>query len=207
MNVSLPTIPPPRRQHRKLVRWLCPGLAWLAACFGDGGQALAESSVSLEYEVKGAFLVKFGMFVEWPTNAVNAAKSGTFLIGILGEDPFGTRFDEAVKKETVRGKSVQLKRAKDLAELAECQIVFICASESSRMPELLQALLGQKILTVADEPGFAGRGGMIGFIKEAGKIRFEINPVAAEKSGLKLSSKLLQVGRRVAGIATATAPG
>ena len=205
MNVCLP-INPPRRPAGLLVRWLCPGLVWLVTCFGDAARA-EETSSSLEYEVKSAFLVKFAMFVEWPTNTVNATNRGAFLIGILGDDPFGARFDEAVKKETVRGRTVQLKRAKDLAELAECQIIFISASESRRLPELLQALAGKGILSVADEPGFAGRGGMIGFIKEAGKIRFEINPGAAEKAGLKVSSKLLQVGRRVAELATTTAAG
>lgn len=194
MSICQPTNLP-RKRFGPLVRGCQIALACLVAGIATG--RATETATSLEYEVKGAFLIKFGMFVEWPSNALNAAKSGAFVIGILGEDPFGARFDEAVKKETVRGQAVQLKRAKDVAELVECQIIFISASESSRMPELLRALLGKEILTVADEPGFAGRGGMIGFIKEAGKIRFEINPTAAEKAGLKLSSKLMQVGKRV----------
>lgn len=203
MNICLPANPVSQKRSGTLVRWLCPGLICLIACLGAEGRASAETPVSLEYDVKSAFLVKFGMFVEWPTNTLNAAKSSNFTIGILGDDPFGVRFDEAVKKETVRGRTVQLKRARNLTELADCQIVFISASESVRMAELIGALAGKGILTVADEPGFASRGGMIGFIKEAGKIRFEINPGAAEKAGLKLSSKILQVGKRISEPGTA----
>lgn len=197
MNLCLPANRLSPSRFRSFRRWLWLGLVWLVVYCGSGGRLVAETPGSLEYEVKSAFLVKFGMFVEWPTNTLNGLKRDVFLIGILGDDPFGGRFDEAVKKENVRGRAVQLKRAKNPAELAECQIVFIGASESNRIPELIGALADKGILSVADEPGFASRGGMIGFIKEAGKIRFEINPGAAERAGLKLSSKLLQVGKRV----------
>ena len=36
---------------------------------------------------------------------------------------------------------------------------------------------------------------MIGFRKEANTIRFDINQATAEKAGLKVSSKLLQLAR------------
>lgn len=204
MNICLPANQSSQRRSGTLVRWLGPGLVWLTVCLGGGGlSAHAQSPASLEYEVKGAFLVKFGMFVEWPTNGLSTNKGGVFTIGILGDDPFGASFDEAVKKETVRGRSVQVKRARKLAELEGCQIVFISASESGRLAEVILELTGKGVLTVADEPGFAARGGMIGFIKDAGKIRFEINPGAAERAGLKLSSKLVQVGKRVTETGTA----
>lgn len=153
---------------------------------------------AVEYKVKSAFLVKFGMFVEWPGHVFSTAPD-QFTIGILGEDPFGTGFDEAVKKEKVAGRTIRILRSREAGELKSCQIVFIAASESARLSEWLTELSGRGILTVADEFGFAGRGGMIGFIKEDGKVRFEINLAAAEQAGLKISSKLLQVGRRVGG--------
>lgn len=203
MNLCLPANQWSQKRSGKLVRWLSPALVWLAVCMGGGLRVCAQAPTSLEYEVKGAFLVKFGMFVEWPTNAFSLNKGGVFTIGILGDDPFGASYDEAVKKETVRGRSVQIKRARQLAELEGCHILFISASESGRLAELLVELAGKGVLTVADEPGFAAQGGMIGFIKDAGKIRFEINSGAAEKSGLKLSSKLVQVGKRVTETSTA----
>ncbi len=38
---------------------------------------------------------------------------------------------------------------------------------------------------------------MINFFKEDGKVRFEFNLAAAERAKLKLSAKLLQVGKIV----------
>jgi len=159
--------------------------------------APAQESRELEYEVKAAFLLKFAMFVQWPTNTLAADPQAPLVVGILGEDPFGAKFDQAVKTEKVNGRTVQLRRARQVAELLDCQIIFICASEAPRYGELIAALDPRPVLTVADEAGFAPQGGLIGFFKEAGKVRFEINPPAIERVGLKASSKLLQVGRRI----------
>jgi hypothetical protein len=166
--------------------------------------ARAAEPPPLEYQVKAAFLVKFGLFIEsreW--SAADAAKE-PFTIGILGDDPFGDYFDKAVNGELVNGHPIRIQRARYPEELSGCQIVFISASESARLDALLARLAGQPMLTVADEPDFARRGGMIGFIKESGKVRFEINLRAAEKARLKLSSKLLQVGKIVTPAAEAT---
>lgn len=176
-------------------------VAGMSLFIGQESVVRAESpdTSALEYEVKAAFLVKFGRFVEWSTNAPVAGDKRGFTIGILGKDPFGKFFDDAVKREKIGEHPVHILRAREPRELLGCQIVFICASESERLVELIRELSGKGILTVADDPEFTSRGGMIGFVKEAGKVRFEINPVAAEQSGMKISSKLLQVSRRVTG--------
>lgn len=163
--------------------------------------AVAAAAPSLEYQVKGACLIKFGMFVEWPVAPNGSADKSPFVIGILGNDPFGKTFDEAVAKEKVNGRHVMVKRGKSAAELLDCQIVFISFPELDRVRAAITQFATNGVLTVSDAPGFAGMGGMVGFIKEASKegvkVRFEINSEIAGQSGLKLSSKLLQVGRIV----------
>jgi hypothetical protein len=57
---------------------------------------------------------------------------------------------------------------------------------------LLRAVAGP-VLTVGETLPFERRGGIITFIIEAGKVRFDVNPRAAERAGLRLSSKVLQV--------------
>ena len=44
---------------------------------------------------------------------------------------------------------------------------------------------------------FIREGGMIAFVVENRRVRFDINQSAAEKADLKLSSKLLSVARAV----------
>jgi hypothetical protein len=150
----------------------------------------------LEYQVKGAFLVKFAMFVEWPAKTFPDART-PITIGLLGEDPFGTEFETALKNELANGRPFSLKRFKSPQELSDCQMLFVSASESGRLPEILVATRNKAVLVVGDHERFAHQGGMVNFIKEGNKVRFEVNTVAIEASGLKISAKLLQVAKPV----------
>lgn len=173
-------------------------IAALMFCFVFSASSFSAGTDAnvLENQVKAAFLVKFAGFVQWPASTNTNAKS-PFIIGILGDDPFGEFFDQAAKKESVEGRHIEVRRAKDLAALAECQMIFVNSSESARLDDIRQQLQGRAVLTVSDSPDFASRGGMIGFIKESGRIRFEINAAAATAAQLQLSAKLLQVGKIV----------
>jgi YfiR/HmsC-like len=161
-----------------------------------GVLAVAEPPQSLEYQVKGAFLVKFAMFVEWPAKTFPDAQT-PITIGLLGDDPFGSEFESALKKEVANGRPFCLKRFKSSEALTDCQMLFINASESQRLPEILDATHNKAILVIGDHERFAHQGGMINFIKEGNKVRFEVNTVAIEASGLKISAKLLQVAKPV----------
>ena len=154
-----------------------------------GGSLLAQGAG--EYEVKAAFLYKFASFVEWPIGLTN----GPLCIAVVGQDPFGSALDEVVKGKDVDGRGFQIKRFKPGQDTAGCHIVFISASEKGRMRAILAKLQGSGILTVSEIPGFCQAGGMIDFELQDGKIRFEINPDAAERAKLKISSKLLSVAR------------
>jgi hypothetical protein len=50
---------------------------------------------------------------------------------------------------------------------------------------------------VGEGDGFLDGGGMIAFILEDRRVRFNIDQGAAQKAGLKLSSRLLSVARSV----------
>ena len=49
---------------------------------------------------------------------------------------------------------------------------------------------------MSDVDNFTGVGGMIGFLVEDNKVRFEINRVAGQAAGVTISSKLLSLAVR-----------
>jgi YfiR/HmsC-like len=149
-----------------------------------------------EYKVKAAFLFNFAKFVEWPERH-RATQSVT--IGVVGADPFGDSLDQVVLNKMVGSKSIEIRRFASLEEMEPCHILFISRSESSRLGEILKALEGTATLTVGEDEEFLRKGGVIRFFTQENKIRFEINVDAAEYEGLRLSSRLLQVARTVAG--------
>lgn len=146
-----------------------------------------------EYEVKAAFLYKFASFVEWPPESANAP----LCIAVVGQDPFGAALDQVVKGKSINGRGFLIKRFKSGQDATGCHIVFISASEKSRVRSILDRLRGIGILTVSDIPGFCQGGGMIDFELLDRKVHFEINLEAAGRARLKLSSKLLSVAKIV----------
>jgi hypothetical protein len=156
----------------------------------------ASADPANEYHVKAAFLFNFPQFVEWPASAFRKSDL-EFRIGILGDDPFGSVLEETIRGEKVHDRKMTVQRSSQLDALKNCQILFISKSEKSRLNEILTALSQEAVVTVSEVDGFARRGGVINFFLESGKVRFEINPAAARRKGLKMSSQLLKLGKIV----------
>jgi len=157
----------------------------------------ARSSPS-EYELKAAFLFNFASYVEWPSH-VAADAGGTFVIGVYGDNPFGNLLDQAVADKMIGGRRVEIRKFSSIRDLRPCHVLFICSSEEGRIGRILNATKDWHALTVGETDGFARNGGIIGFFLEDKKVRFEINPDEARRSGLKISSKLLKLARIVKG--------
>ena len=156
--------------------------------------ALAQQKPS-EYQVEAAYLSNFGRFVEWPTNPTAPAHS--FTICVLGHDPFGPILDATVSGETIGSKSVVARRISSAEDSANCQILFLSSSESARVTKILESLDKVAVLTVSDIPEFSQRGGMVQFVREGSRVRFEVNLTATQKAGLSPSSELLKVATNV----------
>jgi YfiR/HmsC-like len=158
--------------------------------------APAQAGGPSEHQVKAAFLYNFANFVEWPDGALGPAGS-PLKVCVVGTDPFGGTLDEAFRDQVVQGRRVQIGRGPTLAAVGRCHILFLSQSEQGRWPALLKELGNTPTLTVADAPPLVRQGGMVNFVIEAKRVRFEINRGAAEHAGLRISSKLLALARIV----------
>jgi hypothetical protein len=153
--------------------------------------APSRAATPSEYQVKAVFLYNFSRFVEWPESAF-ADSTSPFVVGVFGFDPFGADLDEAVRGESVRGHPLVVRRVRNAAEAAGCQILFIHHSERDRLQEVLAAVDKRSILTVSDMESAAKVGVMIRFVTQSGRIRMRINPEAARAAQLIISSNLLR---------------
>ncbi|MGA2070398.1 MAG: YfiR family protein [Sedimentisphaerales bacterium] len=238
-----------------------------------------------EYEVKAAFMYNFLKFVDWPEGKM-ASNGNQIIIGIIGQDPFGSAADilkdkkvedrnvvikhfdglqqlkDAVEKDKTEladkikalsksqivyrdndGKIIikpadefdELKRITDgaarekkieelkkrgflltdpskagdiktiietiakgqMETLKKCHLLFICPSEKKNISEIIGLVNDQGVLTVADTQEFLDTGGIVNFVIENNKVRFDINLTASEKAGLKIRSQLLRLAKKV----------
>jgi hypothetical protein len=156
----------------------------------------AQQPRASEFQVKAAYLYNFGRFVQWPDEG-RADRDESFEICVLGMDPFGQALDATLAGGTIDGKSVAAKRIAKPQEVNSCRILFISSSEENHLKEDLAALDKTRVLTVSDIPRFSERGGMIGFVLEGDRVRFDVNLDSAQGAGLTLSSELLKVATNV----------
>jgi hypothetical protein len=155
--------------------------------------AAAEAAPPLEYQVKAAFLLNFTKFTDWPPSETAIAET-PFDICIVGEDPFGSVLDQMVEGETFQGRRIAVQRVRRPLPAA-CQVVFVDKAEKD--VEGLLSEVGTGVLTVGEAPGFLRAGGIIGFVVENRRVRFDVNQGAAARARLRISSKLLSVARSV----------
>jgi hypothetical protein len=171
-----------------------PGARWLAVLLlllAGAPRSSAQAATPQEYQVKAVFLFNFAQFVDWPP-AVFADAQAPLVIGVLGEDPFGSILDDTLRGEMLGERAIVIRRYRRREDIDHCHILFISRSESARLESIVQSLRERHILTVSDTTGSALRGVMIRFVMEKNRIRFRINLDAAKAAGLVISSKLLR---------------
>src|SRR5882672_6366560 len=186
----------PANLDRRILR------AMFICCVSFAGLA-ARGQVAQEYDLKAAFLCKFALFVEWPTNAFPDAKT-PITIGVLGSDPFGKRLDEVVRNEIVQKRRLDVESyssVEGIIKLAEeknkiCHILFVSQSESGKLGRIFAGLKGRHILTVGESDRFCQSGGIIQFVMVENKVRFIINQDAAKAAKIKLSAALLDLAEK-----------
>jgi hypothetical protein len=149
-----------------------------------------------EYQVKAAFLGKFVKYVTWPPARL-ADRRAPFVVGVLGKDPFGDKLVETFRDKQVEERRVEIRQFSALEGVSEAHLLFVTRDESDRLEAILATTRGAGVLLVGESGGFAADGGSINFYLEDKRLRFEVNPEAARRQGLKVSSELLKVARIV----------
>jgi hypothetical protein len=160
------------------------------------GRALAEEAGGTLYEVsvKSAFIYHFARFVEWPEGVNHTADGAPFVIGVLGDDPFGVALDQAVAEKSVGGRTLSVRRLQAAEDAQRCAIVYV-GLKGDALARALAALRGTPVLTVGDSADFVRQGGIIAFVRADKRVSLEIDAEAARAAGLRISSRLLSLSQ------------
>jgi hypothetical protein len=188
----------PSRWQPRLLR-MAIVLAWavFVACTpGWTGNAAAQDAGQLESRVKAAFLYKFAGYVNWPATVFVRSET-PITIAVIGADGLAAELEQAVVGRTVNDRMVVVKRIKPGDSLAGVHVLFVGKSESGRLPQMLKDAQARSILTVTESEGALRQGSVINFIVAEQRVRFEISLDSAEKSSLKVNSRLLAVAQQV----------
>ena len=171
--------------------------AFAAICIaGLCARLLAGDAAVSEYQVKATFIYNFTKFTDWPAGAFESPNA-PIVIGIVGDDLFGTTIDDLVRGELVRNRLLAVKRLRPEDDLRGCNLLFISFSAKDRIPALISQLKGSPVLTVSEIEGFAAQGGMVNLLVVNKNLKIEINQAAVDEAGLQISAKLLRLAHLV----------
>jgi len=145
-----------------------------------------------EYELKAAFIYKFSIFVDWPVEAF-ADSTDPLVVGVLCDDSVEKTIVNTIDDKSVKGRPLKVISLQSNADYSQCHLLFISTTYKNRFEGILKKVQGKSILTVGEMEAFAHKGGIINFIKKDRNIHFEINIDAADRAGIKISSKLLRL--------------
>jgi len=164
-----------------------------AAAFAVEPNSSADHSPG-EYDVKAAYLYYFAKFVEWPGQFFST-KDSPIVIGIVGDDPFGSVLEKTISGKTAQTRGIVIHRPKTIEDLRLCHIVFISSSDPGRAAQLVDNLESGHVLTVCEEDYTSRSKCIISFVMKAGRVQFDVDVRKADKAGVKISSKLIMVSR------------
>lgn len=179
------------------VRWLfrvCVLFLLLAGFRNAEAQSTEHSDI--EWQVKAAYLYKFGSYIEWPSSTFQSPDS-PLRIGIIGADAIADELQKIVAGRSINGRSVAVRKMQRGDPVSGLNILFIGSSNTGQLAETLAAVKGLPILTVTESDDGLTIGSMINFVVVNGKLRFEVAPKAATSGNLAISARLLAVAYKV----------
>lgn len=179
-----------RHRTRQILRSLI--LVSLFALMGNVLTTQVQAQAANEYQVKAAFIYNFAKFVEWPGDSFG--EGGVLVVGVVGDDPFGSALDQ-LNGNSANGRRLRIKRLRWDESLRSCQILFISNSERRHLGKIMDSIRGTSVLTIGEMSEFNQAGGIIKFVIQDYKVRFEINAGAAGQARLRISSKLLALSK------------
>ena len=147
--------------------------------------ARADSGVSLN----------FAKFTTWPDDALR--NGSTIVVCVSGHDQVADALVQLTTNKVVEGHPLAVRRTDLRQPLTECHIVFAASLDENSARELIRATAGHPILAVSDWENYAVRGGVANFFIEGARMRFAVNPDAAERARLRISSRLLTLAKLV----------
>src|SRR5258708_974050 len=97
---------------------------WLAMTLGFCAAQASGAATAPEYQIKAVFLYKFATYVRWPPSA-GADAAAPFVIGVIGQDPFGPALNQVVQNQQVQGRAILVRRVGRLEDAPRCNLLFI----------------------------------------------------------------------------------
>ena len=167
-------------------------MLWALAMAG----AAAAAEPASEYAVKAAYLSKLGLFVEWP-KSVFASPTSPVVVCVAGDNPFGDALDKVMEGQHIADHPIAVRYLRTVTRDAGCDILYVGSPDAKFVETALGAVSGTGVLTITDASRLAHGGGIVEFVVQDNRVRFNIDEQAASQNGITISAHLLSLALSV----------
>lgn len=149
-----------------------------------------------ERKLQAVFIGRLASYIEWPVQ-----QRESFVITLLGDNPFGSLLDHLYRDKSIHGKPIVLRYAHRLEEVPpDTDILFLTLARSAERQAAIEYAKAHHILTVGSTKGFAESGGIIQLDFVEQRARIKINHDAAMHAGLRIGAPLLSIATVLRGV-------
>jgi hypothetical protein len=152
----------------------------------------------IEAQVKAAYIYRFAEYIEWPAATI-ADRAAPWTIGVVGAEKVNAELNQLRLTRRIGGRAVAVRTMQPGDPVSGIQMLYVGALDGARLKEVLDAVPAQGVLSITDGEAALAAGGMISFVQVDRRIRFDVSIAHAERSGLKVSARLLAVAHKVEG--------
>lgn len=163
--------------------------------------ALAAGEINpnaLEAQVKAAYIYRFAEHIEWPAAAF-ASNAAPLTIGVVDADQVAAELNQLRLTRQIKGRAVTVRTLRAGDGAGGVQVLYIGAQDGARVKRTLDAAQTPGVLSITDGEGTLAAGSAISFVQVENRIRFDVSVAHAERSGLKISARLLAVAHKIEG--------
>ncbi len=140
-------------------------------------------------KAKANFIYNFAKNVTWPSS------QGDFIITVFGNNDVAAELRILTVNRLLGTQKIQVKNENSVNEIDKCHILFVPKDKSAWIPQLITLVQNKNVLLVTEEYS-CSQGAGINLIQIEEKLSFEISQHNIESCGLKVSSKLVQLGKK-----------
>lgn len=172
----------------------------------------------LEYQVKSLLIWEIAnKHINWPKETEINDRKKPFVIGFIGENPFGKFLEKAYnnkqKPTKIKNKMVVLRHIRRVEQIPGCHLLFISDLPRRFFARVIEFIRDKSILSITDAADFSEEGIHISFVmskisdkpvngpelidKPKSTIALVINETAARQSGIAISKGLLEIAKDI----------
>jgi hypothetical protein len=175
----------------------CMGACIAVACSGYGLEDTLQSPTSpSQAQIIAAFVFNFAKFTEWPQQAFTESNAPLNVCFLGGED-VRVAFQEISAGKSVNARPILVRDVKTAGEVLDCRIIYIDTANGPVVAGVMKNARQRCALVIGVSNDFLLRGGIIKLLVENNRMKFDVNVGAADRTKIRLSSKLLALARSV----------